>query len=58
MEMKKKFDAVRSVRQIREAHYLQTEGMTKEERLLYYREKGLEARRALERLSKQVPARE
>jgi hypothetical protein len=58
METKKRFDAVRMTRLIRDAHYEQTRGMTKEERLFYYREKGREALRKLERLSKQLDARE
>ena len=57
METKEKFDAVGIVRRIRDAHYHQTEGMTMAERLAYYREQGLKARRELERLSNRVQKR-
>ncbi len=54
MEKKKRFDAVRMVREIREMHYEHTKHMTKEERLAFYREKGKQAQDDLERLAKQV----
>ena len=37
MEKTKSFDAVRMVRQIRDAYYEQTKQMTKEERLAFYK---------------------
>lgn len=49
---KKAFDAVNMVRKIRDAHYEQTKKFTKEERLVFYREKGREAQQALERLAR------
>ncbi len=39
MGKKKTFDAVRMVRQIRDAHYEQLKDKSVEERLAYYREK-------------------
>lgn len=54
MDRKKKtFDAVKMVRKIRNAHYEKTKGMTKEERLAFYREKGQEAQEKLERLARE-----
>jgi|GEM_PF-4299183 hypothetical protein len=54
MEKRKRFDAVRMVRQIRDAHYEQTKHMTKDERLAFYQEKGRRAQADLERLAKLV----
>ncbi len=56
MEKTKRFDAVRMVRQIRDAHYEQTRQMTKEERLAFYKEKGAQAEADMERLAKQISA--
>jgi hypothetical protein len=56
METKKKFDAVRMTRQIRDAHYEQTKKMTKEERLAFYLKQGEKAQRELERLSMRLPS--
>ena len=56
MEKTKSFDAVRMVRQIRDAYYEQTKQMTKEERLAFYKEKGEQAQADMERLAKQINA--
>jgi len=54
MDRKKKtFDAVKMVRKIRDAHYEKTKGMSKEQRLAFYREKGQEAQAKLERLARE-----
>lgn len=51
MEKKKRFDAIRMVRQIRDTHYEQTKHMTKDERLAFYQEKGKQAQADLEKLA-------
>ena len=43
MEKRKRIDAIRMVRQIRDTHYEQTKHMTKEERLAFYQKKGKQA---------------
>lgn len=54
MDRKKKtFNAVKMVREIRDAHYEQTKNMTAEERLAFYRKKGQEAQEKLERLARE-----
>ena len=54
MDRKRKtFDAVKMVREIRDAHYEQTKNMTKEERLAFYQKKGKEAQKKLERLARE-----
>ncbi len=54
MEKRKRFDAVRMVRQIRDTHYEQTKHLTKEERLAFYQEKGKQAQANLERLAERM----
>jgi len=54
MKKQKSFDAVATVRQIRDAHYEQTKDMTEEERLAFYRERGEKAQKELARLAKQI----
>lgn len=56
MTTKKKFDAVSMVRQIRDAHYEQTKGMKREERLAYYLDAGQAAQKELERLAVSIKA--
>lgn len=57
MKKEKRFDAVATVRKIRDAHYAQTKDMTEEERLAFYRESGEKAQRELARLAKQISKR-
>jgi len=54
MEKRKRFDVVHMVRQIRDAHYERTKYMTKEERLVFYQEKGKQAQADMERLAELV----
>jgi hypothetical protein len=54
MEKRKRIDAIRMVRQIRDTHYEQTKHMTKEERLAFYQKKGKQAQANLERLAELV----
>jgi hypothetical protein len=57
METKKKFDALRMTRQIRDAHYEQTKKMTKAERIAFYLEQGDKAQHELEELSHRLAQR-
>ena len=53
---KKAFDAVKMVREIRDAHYEQTKDMTKEERIAFYRNKAQELNQELDKRRGRTPA--
>ncbi len=53
----KVFDAVKTVRRIREAHHKDRSALSRAERLAYYRKKGREARIRLEALAEKLKSR-
>lgn len=52
---KKTFDAVEAVREVRDAHYEQTKGMTHDERLSFYQRESRRAQDEMERFARQAP---
>jgi hypothetical protein len=54
----KQFDAVEMVRKIRDANYEQTKQMTREERLVFYQQKGRQAQPEHAQLSEQISIKE
>lgn len=52
----KTFDAVKMMREIRNAHYEETKDMTTEERILFYRKKAEKLRRELDEQKERAQA--
>ena len=53
-EKRKTFDAVETVRELRDAHYEQTKSMTQEERLSFYQREGRKAQDEMERFARKA----